>query len=597
MTPESVASPMVVVAPAAGFQPIEPVPRRGLLERLLGLRQGSLAALYGVISFTILVALTGSALLFGGDAVRDQVNRGLGSSAGAGASYLDLSLRARADVLVAFAGRPTLRTALAARSVGPADQAYAADLLEQLRASTDGAYSAWLTTASGTVVAVSPAQPSLLGQDFAYRDWFAGALTATGAYLSRAYVSAAVGQPLVVAEATRVSDADGRVLGVLGVAYDLARLQQFVDSFQALSGTRLLVADQGGTLVVRPGGGLTALVAASEPGVSAGLQGRSGRDDHDPATLAAYAPLPWAHWALVAQVPTAEALAGLGVMQRAVLLTAGLLALLNGGMVLLLYGALRRRAAAEAAVTEANQRLEQRVAERTAQLEAANRELEAFSYSVSHDLRAPLRSIDAFSRILLEEHTRDLDAEARRVLGVVVRNTRQMGVLIDDLLAFSRVGRKELERRPVDMERLARSVAEELQTAEPGRGLMFELHDLCPAIGDQALLRQVWTNLLANAAKFTRPVADARVAVSCELTDGECRYQVRDNGVGFDGAYADKLFRPFQRLHPTTDFEGTGIGLAIVARIIERHGGRVWAEGTPGRGATFGFALPAARET
>ena len=254
------------------------------------------------------------------------------------------------------------------------------------------------------------------------------------------------------------------------------------------------------------------------------------------------------------------------------------------------------RKTAELEVLALNAELERRVEIRTAALEASNRELEAFSYSVSHDLRSPLRSIDGFSQILLTEHADQLDAEARRVLGIVVRNARQMGILIDDLLAFSRVARKGLDRRPVDMEHLVRSVAEELRAAEPGRAIALDVGQLCPVSGYQALLRQVWMNLLGNAVKFTGPVAGPQIEVRCERISGECRYSVRDNGVGFDPLYADKLFQPFQRLHPMSEFEGTGIGLAIVSRIVQRHGGRVWAEGRPGAGATFGFSLPEQKE-
>ena len=250
----------------------------------------------------------------------------------------------------------------------------------------------------------------------------------------------------------------------------------------------------------------------------------------------------------------------------------------------------------DAEIRALNAELEARVAQRTVALESANRELEAFSYSVSHDLRAPLRSIDGYSSILLRDQAGQLDAEALRLLGIVVRNVKQMGTLIDDLLAFSRVSRAALEHRPVDMAGLARSVADELRAADPEREIAFDVGPLADAPGDAALLRQVWVNLLGNAAKFSGPSENARVEVRSEQSDGECRYTVSDNGVGFNLAYADNLFAPFSRLHPAADFEGTGIGLAIVARIVNRHGGRVWAEGAPGAGATFGFALPTGTE-
>jgi light-regulated signal transduction histidine kinase (bacteriophytochrome) len=254
------------------------------------------------------------------------------------------------------------------------------------------------------------------------------------------------------------------------------------------------------------------------------------------------------------------------------------------------------RKQAELDLQGANAELEAQVQRRTIALEAANAELEAFSYSVSHDLRAPLRSIASFSQILLAEHAGALDAEGRRVLGVVLRNVKQMGTLIDDLLAFSRVTRITLEHRPVDMGRLALGMAEELQVASPDREIAFDIGPLADAPGDSALLRQVWANLLGNAVKFSGKVRHPAIEVRSERRDGMCRYTVRDNGAGFDATYVGKLFTPFQRLHATTEFGGTGIGLAIVARIVQRHGGTVWADSAPGAGATFGFSLPAEAE-
>jgi len=233
---------------------------------------------------------------------------------------------------------------------------------------------------------------------------------------------------------------------------------------------------------------------------------------------------------------------------------------------------------------------------RTAEeLRATNAELESFSYSVSHDLRAPLRAIHGFARILLEDHNAKLEPEAQRLLGVIDQNTRRMGQLIDDLLSFSRLGRKELGSIPVDMEELARTVAEEVQRTDAGRtgSLAIQISSLPPATGDRALLRQVFSNLLQNAAKFTKDRAEARVEVGSHPDGDHAVYFVKDNGAGFDARYADKLFGVFQRLHSTEQFDGTGVGLAIVKRIVQRHGGRVWAEGAIDRGATFYFTLPA----
>jgi len=244
-------------------------------------------------------------------------------------------------------------------------------------------------------------------------------------------------------------------------------------------------------------------------------------------------------------------------------------------------------------VSRSHHHLEAQVAQRTKALEGTNAELESFSYSVSHDLRAPLRAIHGFARILLEDHTAKLDPEAQRLLGVIDQNTRRMGQLIDDLLAFSRLGRKGIASARVDMTELAHLVADELRPGEGDRnGLELRIDALVPAHGDRALLRQVLSNLLQNALKFTRGRPNARIEVGSRPDGNETVYYVKDNGAGFDARYVDKLFGVFQRLHSAEEFDGTGVGLAIVKRIVQRHGGRVWAEGELNEGATFYFSLP-----
>ena len=253
--------------------------------------------------------------------------------------------------------------------------------------------------------------------------------------------------------------------------------------------------------------------------------------------------------------------------------------------------ALRR---SEGMFRELNAELERRVSERTAQLEEANKELEAFSYSVSHDLRAPLRAIDGFSRMIVEDHGERLDPEGRRLLGVVSANARRMAQLIDDLLRLSRLGRSEMRRTSVDMASLARAAFEEIVEAPEARGrIEFRVGDLPRAEGDPALLMQVWVNLLSNAVKFSANKEWPVIEIDGEGDGPSAVYRVRDNGAGFNMAYSGKLFGVFQRLHAPSEFEGTGVGLALVRRIVLRHGGRVWAEGRLGEGATFFFSLPA----
>jgi len=245
-------------------------------------------------------------------------------------------------------------------------------------------------------------------------------------------------------------------------------------------------------------------------------------------------------------------------------------------------------------VSRSHQHLEAQVAQRTKALEGTNAELESFSYSVSHDLRAPLRAIHGFARILLEDHNAKLEPEAQRLLGVIDQNTRRMGQLIDDLLAFSRLGRTDLMTGPVDMKELTQVIADEVRRGDTARqgSLEITIAPLPPARGDRGLLRQVLSNLLQNAAKFTRERPSAHIEVGSLPDGGQTVYFVKDNGAGFDARYADKLFGVFQRLHSTEQFDGTGVGLAIVKRIVQRHGGRVWAEGAVDQGATFYFALP-----
>ncbi|MES2730418.1 MAG: PAS domain S-box protein [Bacteroidota bacterium] len=232
------------------------------------------------------------------------------------------------------------------------------------------------------------------------------------------------------------------------------------------------------------------------------------------------------------------------------------------------------------------------LSQQTGQLETTNKELEAFSYSVSHDLRAPLRAIDGYTRILLEDYGDKIDEEGRRIVDIITNNAIKMGQLIDDLLDFSRLGRKEIVKLTIDTGNLIDPLISDLKRQVNGRTVTFDMKPLQPSIGDVSMLKQVWINLLSNAVKYSKNKPIALIEVGSQVHENEDVFYVKDNGVGFNMQYSDKLFGVFQRLHSEDEFEGTGVGLAIAQRIVARHGGRIWGEGKPDQGATFYFSLP-----
>lgn len=247
---------------------------------------------------------------------------------------------------------------------------------------------------------------------------------------------------------------------------------------------------------------------------------------------------------------------------------------------------------AEDDIRKLNEELEQKVIDRTAELEAVNKELGSFSYSVSHDLRAPIRAINGYTRILVEDYTEQLDEEGNKILGAIIKNSKKMGELIDDLLAFSKLGRKQVTLSEISMIDLVQSVRDELMFEEGENIPLFDVQILPPAKGDKSLIRQVWINLISNAIKYSKYKSITKIEIGAYEQEKLMVYYVKDQGAGFDMQYYDKLFGVFQRLHAQDEFEGTGIGLAIVQKIIDRHKGTVWAESILEEETTFYFSLP-----
>jgi light-regulated signal transduction histidine kinase (bacteriophytochrome) len=247
---------------------------------------------------------------------------------------------------------------------------------------------------------------------------------------------------------------------------------------------------------------------------------------------------------------------------------------------------------AEDDIRKLNEELEQKVIDRTAELETVNKELGSFSYSVSHDLRAPIRAINGYSRILAEDYADKLDDEGNKILLSIINNSKKMGLLIDDLLAFSKLGRKQVTVAEVSMTDLVQTVRDELIVDEGDNVPVFIISNLLPAKGDKSLIKQVWVNLISNAIKYSKYRQTTKIEINAYENDNMVVYSVRDYGAGFDMQYYDKLFGVFQRLHSQEEFEGTGIGLAIVQKIVNRHRGTVWAESVLDEGTCFYFSLP-----
>jgi signal transduction histidine kinase len=451
---------------------------------------------------------------------------------------------------------------------------------------------------TGKVMARFPVDATAIGVSFADRDFYTGAMGKDGVFIGDAVVSR-IDPRLSIATLSYAVREAGVVRGIAILSIRPTTLVADLQAALGAPGRELLVVDHRSATIAS-----TAQRAMLSP-VNVPLGAGQGLASIDGAQRAFVgAPIAGSEWTLYVLDDPARIYAAqrtlvtqLGVPLAVSIVVAGLLAALLASAWLLLTRGRQRLAAANvhqrelnAEVRGLNSALEHSVSE----LRALNDELGAFAYSVSHDLRAPLRSIDGFSQILLEDKGPALGDDGRDHLDRVRSAATRMGALIDDMLLLSRLTRDEMKVENVDVTALARGVVDELRAREPQRSVEFESNGATPAKGDPRLVRIALTNLLGNSWKFTRVRTPAHISFGGETRDGESVFFVKDDGVGFDMRYADKLFGAFQRLHSTTEFEGTGIGLATVQRIVHRHGGRVWAESVVGKGTTFFFTLPSA---
>lgn len=484
------------------------------------------------------------------------------------------------DMAVLVAQRPDLIDALQQRDVERVRRH-----LRTLVASHPDNSRAFIADAGGVLRYDYPVDTSVLGRDFSYRDWYQGVSESQRPYLSLIYQRVALDAPYVVALAAPIRS-NGDTLGYLVYQRTVQGLAAWIAHYSPQPGVIRMIDRQGTAAQVQSDDPshlwedheLVQRALAGGTGVGHGIDPENGEE-----SLIGYAPVEPFGWAVVVSRPWKAIFATARELAWHIVGFALLALLILGVMGFFWLRTLMQYQRSLEGQNEA-------VRDYAEKLNTANQELESFTYSVSHDLRAPLRAMDGFSRILAEEYREYLPEKAQRYVGLVRENAVQMGQLVDDLLAFSRLGRHSLKIQTVDPNPIVSEVLEELVT-EGDRNSEIQRVNLEMCRADPNLLRQVFSNLIGNALKYSRKSEHPVITIGCETQGDEVVYYVRDNGVGFDMAYADKLFGVFQRLHRAEDFPGTGVGLAIAHRIVDRHGGRIWAESKPDHGATFYFTL------
>lgn len=544
--------------------------------------------------------LMGPVVLFGAFTLRTSIddlnsrsdNERLGSAAFS-ARLVGRTITAHEDRLHVLSAGADFRDALARRDSGRLSAALAPIVTGVPDVATAG-----VLDPDGRVLARFPVDATAIGRSFADRDFYTGALRSDGVVIGDA-ITSTIDPTLSIVTLAQAVRVDGVVRGVAILSVRptvvIADLQAALNAPER----ELLLVDRRAATIASTDARPMLSQVALPAGVAQGIAPIDGVH-----RVFAAAPIARADWTLYVLDDPAniyavqrELLRELGTPLAASIVVAGLLAALLASAWLLLTRSRERLSAANLRLVELNTEvggLNTALQRSVAELHAVNEELGAFAYSVSHDLRAPLRSIDGFSQILLEDKAPALGDDGRQHLERVRAAASRMGTLIDDMLLLSRLTREEMRPRRVDLTALARSVVDELRTRDPKRHVEFESNGALPAKADERLLRIALTNLLGNSWKFTRDRQPAHISFGGETRDGESVFFVKDDGVGFDMRYAKKLFGAFQRLHQATEFEGTGIGLATVQRIVHRHGGRVWAESEVGKGTTMYFTLPPA---